>query len=119
MLDPCEGPKMPRSSPIAYNVSFFPTSVTMPITVRPETAADMLQIHRIFIHYILNTVASFPVQEPPVIYISSRFEEFSAQKSPYLVAVSDSDDNNGRRNGKVRAKVVGCPYVAPFRGQWM
>ncbi len=76
----------------------------MAITVRSATEDDLLQVHDIFEHYVLNTVASFLVQKPPPDYIASRLREITARNLPYIVTV---DEKN---------QVLGYSYASAFRG---
>lgn len=79
----------------------------MAVTVRPATVADLPQVHEIFEHYVLNTVLSFLVQQPPQDYIRHRFEDVISRKLPYLVAVD------------AKGQVVGYTYAGAFRGHML
>lgn len=76
----------------------------MDVTVRAATETDLAQVRRIYEYYVLNTVVTFLVQQPPSDYIATRFHDSTARHLPYLVAV----DGNGA--------VVGYSYASAFRG---
>ena len=77
----------------------------MVVKVRNAAEEDLSQIQPIFEYYVLNTVVSFLVQKPPPDYIKSRYQESTARKLPYLVAVEEDSGT-----------VVGYSYASAFRG---
>ena len=77
----------------------------MHTSVRSATVEDLPQIRSIFEYYVLNTVVSFLVQNPPPEYIMSRYQDSMSRNLPYLVAVEDES-----------GKVVAYTYASAFRG---
>lgn len=77
----------------------------MAVTIRPAHADDVPHIQSIYSHYVLHTVTSFLIKEPPTDYIMSRFEASRDRGLPYLVAEQKAD-----------LKITGYAYASPFRG---
>lgn len=77
------------------------------VQVRAAVASDLPQIREIYTHYVLNTVVSFLILEPPEDYATSRFRNAQARHLPYLVA-SENDEPD--------SKVIGYAYASAFRG---
>ncbi|KAK4947664.1 hypothetical protein LTR10_013610 [Elasticomyces elasticus] len=76
----------------------------MPVTIRPATEADLPQVREIFAFYVLNTIVTLLVQDPPLEYIESRFRDSIGRGLPYLVAIDDHDF------------VLGYTYASAFTG---
>ncbi len=70
--------------------------------MRAAVPDDMPAIHAIYAHHVLNGLASFEEQAPPVSELRRRFDEAMAGRLPYLVA-----DFGG--------VVAGYGYCAPYR----
>ncbi|KIW87219.1 uncharacterized protein Z519_12122 [Cladophialophora bantiana CBS 173.52] len=79
------------------------------VGVRLATEGDLLQIQRIFEHWVLKTSVSCLIQKPPFRLIEYRYKECVDRKLPYMVAC-DLDDHD---------HVVGYAYASPFRGSSM
>ena len=73
-------------------------------TIRPATEADLPQVRQIFAYYVLNTVVTLLVNEPPLDYIADRFRDSVSRGLPYLVAVDEHD------------AVLGYTYASAFTG---
>ena len=77
----------------------------MVIIVRPAGEQDLPQVRDIFAHYVLDTVVSFLVQDPPLQYIADRYHDSTSRKLPYLVAIDQSTN-----------QVTGYASASAFRG---
>ncbi|KIV83844.1 hypothetical protein PV11_05833 [Exophiala sideris] len=76
----------------------------MPVTIRPATEADLPQVREIFAYYVLNTIVTLLIHDPPLDYIESRFRDSIGRGLPYLVAVDDQQ------------VVLGYTYASAFTG---
>jgi phosphinothricin acetyltransferase len=56
------------------------------VQVRAALPDDMPAIHAIYAHHVLNGLASFEEEAPPVSELRRRFDEARAGRLPYLVA---------------------------------
>ena len=59
--------------------------------VRTAIAQDIAAIQPIYAHHVLNGLASFEEEAPPVDEMCRRFEEVTARGLPYLVAEEKSE----------------------------
>lgn len=73
-----------------------------PITLSDATEADMAQIQRIYAHHVLQGLASFEEEPPPLAEMRARREKVLEHGLPYLVA-------------KENDRVLGYAYATPYR----
>ncbi|MBI1218502.1 MAG: GNAT family N-acetyltransferase [Rhodobacteraceae bacterium] len=72
------------------------------VTVRDANEVDMVAVQAIYLHYVLNGLASFEESPPSTEEMLSRRDAVIAKGLPYLVAESDG-------------RVVGYSYATTYR----
>ena len=75
--------------------------------VRPAAAQDLPAIQSIYAYHVLNGLASFEEEAPPLEEMRRRYEDVTRQGLPYLVAESTSEKQAG--------EVLGYGYCTPYR----
>lgn len=95
LKDPLAFPKYPRL-PVLSCRGF--------IRLRPATHDDLPAIQQIYAHWVATGVASFEIDPPSVDEMRARFDAVRAKQLPYLVAVTQSDE-----------EIAGYAYATPYR----
>ena len=91
------------------------------ITVRPARPEDLPRIHEIYVHHVLNGLASFEETPPDLAEMTRRFEATRAQGLPYLAAEAELEVQGYAYAGPYRLRpayrfsVENSVYVAPGR----
>lgn len=75
--------------------------------VRPAAAQDLPAIQSIYAHHVLNGLASFEEEAPPLEAMRRRYEDVIRQGLPYLMAVSTGEKQAG--------EVLGYGYCTLYR----
>jgi phosphinothricin acetyltransferase len=75
--------------------------------VRPAAAQDLPAIQSIYAHHVLNGLASFEEEAPPLEEMRRRYEDVTRQGLPYLVAESTGEKQAG--------EVLGYGYCTLYR----
>lgn len=95
LKDPEAFPKYPRL-PVRSCRGF--------IRLRPATPDDLPAIQRIYAHWVETGVSSFEIDPPSVEEMRTRFDAVHAKQLPYLVAVTQNDE-----------EIAGYAYATPYR----
>ena len=74
----------------------------MNASIRDATEVDMSTVQAIYAWHVINGLASFEEEPPPLDEIMRRWRDVQARSLPYIVA-------------EVDAEVVGYAYAAPYR----
>ena len=75
--------------------------------VRPAAAQDLPAIQSIYAYHVLNGLASFEEEAPPLEEMRCRYEDVTRQGLPYLVAESTGEKQAG--------EVLGYGYCTLYR----
>ena len=75
--------------------------------VRPAAAQDLPAIQSIYGYHVLNGLASFEEEAPPLEEMRRRYEDVTRQGLPYLVAESTGENQAG--------EVLGYGYCTLYR----
>lgn len=78
-----------------------------PVIVRDATAEDITSVQRIYAHYVSSGLATFEEIPPAVDELLARRDAILGHGLPYLVAVAQDADDEGR--------VVGYSYATFYR----